>query len=74
MKRDNWTNEEVIDILEGLKVVDSNGMSKEVDWNFALDFATTQFWDFKRPIDQPDAMAYNPDTKEIVVVGPPLPR
>ena len=74
MKRDNWTNEEVIDILNGMKVVDKDGLPREVDWNIALDCATSQFWDFKRPADQYAAMAYDPDTKEIVVVGPPLPR
>ena len=74
MKRDNWTNEEVIDILNGMKVVDKDGLPGEVDWNIALDCATSQFWDFKRPADHVAAMAYDPDTKEIVVVGPPLPR
>ena len=74
MKRDNWTNEEVINILEGMKVVDKDGLPKEVDWNKALDCAISQFWDFKQPVDQFAAMAYDPDTKDIVVVGPPLPR
>lgn len=74
MKRDNWTNEEVIDILEGLKATGRDGLLVDTDWNNALDCAVGQFWDFKRPGDQYAAMAYNPDTKEIVVVGPPLPR
>jgi hypothetical protein len=69
MKRDNWTNEEVIDILEGMRMV-----GQSTDWNRSLDHAISQFWDFKRPADQFAAMAYDPDTKEIVVVGPPLPR
>lgn len=75
MKRDNWTNKEVIDILEGLKAVGKNGMSMDdTEHNMALEFAISQFWDFKRPADQFAAMAYDPETKEIVVVGPPLPR
>ena len=79
MKRDNWTNEEVIDILEGMKMVvvdKTDGLFRDAksEWNTALDNAISQFWDFKRPVDQYAAMAYEPDTKEIVVVGPPLPR
>ena len=74
MKRDNWTNEEVIDILEGMKIVSRDGEIKDTESNFALDVAISQFWDFKRPVDQYAAMAYDPETKDIVVVGPPLPR
>ena len=74
MKRDNWTNEEVIDILEGMKIVSRDGLPLDTDRNIALDCAISQFWDFKRPVDQFAAMAYDPDTKDIVVVGPPLPR
>ena len=74
MKRDNWTNEEVIDILEGMKMVGKDGVLRDTEGNFALDYAISQFWDFKRPVDQYAAMAYDPDTKDIVVVGPPLPR
>jgi len=74
MKRDNWTNEEVIDILEGMKRVNMNGLILDTDWNIALNQAIGQFWDFKRPINEFAAMAYEPDTKDIVVVGPPLPR
>ncbi len=74
MKRDHWTNDEVIHILEGMKMVNRNGLILDTDWNVALDQAIGQFWDFKRPADQYAAMAYDPDTQEIVVVGPPLPR
>jgi hypothetical protein len=74
MKRDNWTNDEVISILEGMKMINRNGLILDTDWNVALYQAIGQFWDFKRPADQFAAMAYDPDTKEIVVVGPPLPR
>jgi hypothetical protein len=74
LKRDNWTNEEVMNILEGMKMVGRDGIILSSDWNRALEIATSQFWDFERPADQFAAMAYDPDTKEIVVVGPPLPR
>jgi hypothetical protein len=74
MKRDNWTNKEVIDILEGMKMVNRDGLLIDTDWNTTLDNAISQFYDFKRPVDEYAAMAYDPDTKEIVVVGPPLPR
>jgi len=74
LKRDNWTNEEVIDILEGMKMIDKDETPRITYWNMALEIAVSQFWDFKRPADQFAAMAYDTDTKEIVVVGPPLPR
>jgi hypothetical protein len=74
MKRDNWTNEEVIDILEGMKIVDQNGAPKDSDRNLMLDLAISLFYDFKRSPDEYTAMAYEPDTKEIVVIGTPLPR
>jgi len=74
MKRDNWTNDEVIDILEGLKLVGRDGKDLNGDWNTGLDVAAAQFWDFQKPVDEFAAMAYDPEKKEIVVVGPPLPR
>ena len=74
MKRDNWTNEEVINILEGMKISGPDKTPRVTYWNMGLEMAIGQFWDFKRPADQFAAMAYDTDTKEIVVVGPPLPR
>ena len=78
MKRDNWTNEEVIEILGGLLLVGRGGvkLSEEDggDWNAALSVAMSQFCDFKRDASEYAAMAYEPETKEIVVVGPKLPR
>ena len=75
MKRDNWTNDEVIGILEDL-LIEKNGV-----WNNdrrrvcrAALLAISQFEDFKRPVDEYAAMAYDTEKKEIVVVGPPLPR
>ena len=74
MKRDNWTNEEVIDILEGMKTVGRDGVVPDTDRNMTLDLAISQFWDFQKSVDEFAAMAYDPEKKEIVVVGPPLPR
>lgn len=73
MKRDNWTNEEVIDILEGLKKTEKEG-EEMCSWNMALEIAVAQFYDFKREAGDFAAMAYDPTAKEIVVIGPPLPR
>ena len=74
MKRDNWTNEEVINILEGMKLVGRGGKDLNADWNTSLEIAQAQFYDFKKDAQEFAAMAYDPETKEIVVVGPPLPR
>lgn len=77
LKRDNWTNEEIIDILNDIKFVKGKDEERNQEmepWNMALDIAITQFWDFLRPTDEFGAMAYDTTTKEIFVVGPPLPR
>lgn len=74
MKRDLWTNDEVIDILEGMKLVGRGGKDLNADWNTSLDVAQAQFYDFKKDAQEFAAMAYDPETKEIVAVGPPLPR
>lgn len=78
MKRDNWTNEEVIDILGSLQLVARDGkeLSEEDggDWNAALNVAMSQFSEFKRDAREYAAMAYDTEKKEILVVGPPLPR
>ena len=70
-KRDNWTNDEVIDMLKGFLLMPTK------DWhtihNEALDEAISSFYDFKRPIEESGAMARTEDG-EIVHVGPILPR
>ena len=73
MKRDNWTNSEVIGILEDF-LFSKDGVIEDTSWNNGLLLAISQFGDFKRPIGDYAAMAYDPKTKDIVVVGPPLPR
>lgn len=71
LKRDHWTNAEVINFLEGMKY---SHLPKYGDWNASLDMAITQFYDFKREPTEFAAMAYDVEKQEIVVVGPPLPR
>ena len=73
-KRDLWTNDEVINILDGLKLVGRSGKDLNADWNTSLDVAISQFCDFKKDAQEFTAMAYDLETKEMVVVGPPLPR
>ena len=66
MKRDNWTNDEVINILGGLQVVRRDGMTLAyLDWNIALDAAISQFYNFKVDSNDCGAIAYNSETKEI---------
>lgn len=68
MKRDHWTNDEVIFFLEGFR---REGFG---DWNNSLELAINQFFDFQRPAEDYAVMAYIPETQEIVGIGPPLPR
>lgn len=83
LKRNNWTNDEVIDILEGLmipiKMDDCKNWSKEeydsaVAWNQPLQTAVSQFWDFKADPNDRVAQALDTDTNQIVVISPPLPQ
>jgi hypothetical protein len=73
MKRDKWTNDEVIGILEDFLFY-KDGVIEDTGWNNSLLLAISQFGDFKRPIDDYAAMAYDTKTKDIVVIGQPLPR
>ncbi len=70
-KRTNWTTEEVIHILEGLRLVDRNGKeTKELKtMNFSLIEAICQFEDFLRDPNEFGAMAFDTELKEIVHIG-----
>ena len=60
-KRTGWTTEEVIKILQGIKIVDSNGDASSqfcTDHNDAIDDAICTFYDFIRPQEEFGAMAY----------------
>lgn len=75
LKRDNWTNDEVIAILRGeLSSTDAVRvkLTYEMDRDGAILDAIDTFEDFKRdPDDQSEysAKAYNTETDEIVHVG-----
>ena len=81
LKRTNWTNEEVIDILEGCKIHigDKQRSEKNLAYlesrNQGIEQAIIQFLDFKAdPNESYSAMAYNTNDKQIYVISPPLPR
>jgi hypothetical protein len=83
LKRDNWTNDEIIDILEGCKISikmdDCKNWSKEeydhaVTWNQGLEQAIIQFHDFKADPNGWVAKALDTTTGQIVVISKPLPQ
>jgi len=83
LKRDLWTNDEVIDIIEGhmvpIKMDDAKNWSQErydvaVDWNTSLQTAASNFYEFKASPDAWVAKAYDTETKQIVVISKPLPQ
>ena len=83
LKRDNWSNDQIIDIIEGLmlsiKMDNAKNWGQEecdiaVNWNTALQTAASRFYDFKRYPNEHSAMALDIETNQIVVIGPPLPQ
>ena len=83
LKRDHWTNDEVIDIIEGLmiptKMDDTKTWSQEEhdcasNWNTSLQMAASQFHDFKAYPNAWVAKALDTTTGQIVVIIPPLPQ
>jgi len=81
LKRTGWTNDEVIDILEGCKIYigDKERSDERLAWlerhNDAIDQAIYQFCDFKAdPEKSYSAKAYNVIDKQIYVISPPLPQ
>ena len=81
LKRTGWSNDEVIDILEGCKIHigDKERSEKHLARlearNQGIEQAIIQFCDFKKdPEEYHDAMAYDVLTKRIYVTGPPLPQ
>lgn len=70
LKRDNWTTDEVIDIIKGFKLVPREKKDTYANnHNEALDDAVEAFADFKRPVEELGAMAYCPDDGFIYHVG-----
>lgn len=77
LKRDLWTNEEVIDILEDRKIYVEEGQGVAAwikEHNDVVDQCIYQFYDFKASPDDRVAMAYDTKTQQIVVISKPLPQ
>ncbi len=81
LKRDNWTNDEVIKILEQCKIyIGEKERSEErlkflERYNSAIEQAIIQFLEFKTDPDSGEtAMAYDPEKNQILVISPPLPQ
>ena len=84
LKRDNWTNDEVIKILEGRKIAirmdeakswDDASYKHAVRHNEAIDQCIYQFHDFMAdPEESYSAMAYNTDDEQIYVISAPMPQ
>jgi hypothetical protein len=76
LKRTNWTTEEVIEMIKDRKIFDMEG--KEANFftnnNDVIDFIIELFQDFQRPEEEPGAMAYDMEKKEIVHIGGRLPK
>jgi hypothetical protein len=81
LKRDNWTNDEVIKILEGRKIYIGDKKRSEAQLqylerhNAGIEQAIIQFCDFKADPELDDtAMAYDTDDGQIYVISAPLPQ
>jgi hypothetical protein len=81
LKRTNWTNEEVIKILEGRKIHigEKERSDKQLAYleafNEGIEQAIIQFYDFKvDPEVSYSAMAYDPILERIFVISPPMPQ
>lgn len=74
-KRTNWTTEEVIELIRGQKLVNSKGTTEGCEaYNEAVENVANMFYDFLRPQEQPGAMAYIVEDKEVVHIGAILPQ
>lgn len=78
-KRDNWTNDEVIEFIKGQRLtgkdLSKGGLGEFVeDFNMGIDNCIEVFGSFKCPVNQSGAMAYNKQDKTIYHVGEILPR
>lgn len=81
LKRDLWTNDEVIKILEGRKIHigEKERSDKQLAYlearNEGIEQAIIQFYDFKAdPKESYSAMAYETDNDQIYVISEPMPR
>ena len=81
LKRDNWTNLEVIKILEGRKIHigEKERSDKQLAYleayNDGIEQTIIQFYDFKAdPEESYSAMAYDPILERIFVISEPMPQ
>ena len=81
LKRTNWTNDEVIKILEGCKIHIEDRHRKGKHFytlearNAGIEQAIIQFCDFKEdPEESFSAMAYDTDNGQIYVISEPMPQ
>lgn len=65
IKRNHWTNEEVMKILSLLKLDPSYD-----HYNYAIDQAADIFSRFEMHFTKPEAIAYLTDEEKVVGVGP----
>lgn len=75
LKRDNWTNDEVISLLESCRLpVFQDGQECGDDDNFSLNQAICLFYDLKADPNKPSAKALDIETGRVVCIGPKLPQ
>jgi len=81
LKRTNWTNDEVISILEGCKIHIEDRHREDKHFyllearNQAIEQCIYQFCDFKAdPEESFSAMAYETDNGQIYVISEPMPQ
>ncbi len=79
IKRDNWTNDEVLSFLEDMEwaVNGHSGETKEIHsyYTDAINAVRDIFEAFQAPEDSYSGpLAYDTESKLIVYVGPKLPR
>lgn len=74
LKRDNWTNDEVIKLLASRMIADPN-CEFSSNWNDAINQCRYLFYDMKAdPSVGAGAKALDADTGNVVCVGPKLPQ
>ncbi len=76
LKRTNWTTEEVIHLVDGMKLCTADG-SEPPDvkaHNAACDMVIDSFRDYLIPETEFGAMAFCPDNQTTYHIGPRLPR
>ncbi|MCK9155067.1 MAG: hypothetical protein M0P12_03025 [Paludibacteraceae bacterium] len=74
LKRDNWTNDEVIKLLASI-IIAAPSCEFASNWNDAINQCRYLFYDMKvDPEKVAGAKALDTDTGRIVCVGPKLPQ